>query len=512
VAPARDRPEDRDSRAGDPDLHVDLESPLPAPLPVGVATAVFCYGTCFHRRDDVATLEIVVDGVRYPAAATRMPRVDVFGSAPEVSRGRSYRSGFWATVPIAARRSPGVVELRAAVRLAGGGELVETIGHVEVVTPDPPPSHESLRGRIGPDTIAVCMATYDPDPALFGIQLESLRAQTDTGWVCLISDDCSTPERFAQIRETVGADERFVVSRSEKRLGFYRNFERALKMAPADVPLVALCDQDDRWYPEKLEVLRGALGRAQLVYSDQRLVDAGGRVLRDTLWRGRRNNHTSLASMLIANSVTGAATLFRREVAELAVPFPDTPGLQFHDHWLALVALAAGEVAYVDRPLYDYVQHAGAVFGEVSHTDGSRGGEAALRPRRGPARWRAALRDWRAAYFLGYESREVQAQVLLARCGPQLTAAKRRALTRFVSSARSPIAFAWLALRPLRGVIGRNETLGSEAELVQGILWRWLVTIGTAGARSPARRPFDTGFPDAMSFGQKRLRSWRSRS
>ena len=121
---------------------------------------------------------------------------------------------------------------------------------------------------------------------------------------------------------------------------------------------MALCDQDDRWYPEKLEVLRGALGGAQLVYSDQRLVDRSGRVLRETLWKGRRNNHTNLASLLVANTITGAATLFRRELAELALPFPEAPGWQFHDHWLGLVALASGEVAYVDRPLYDYVQHA----------------------------------------------------------------------------------------------------------------------------------------------------------
>ena len=78
-------------------------------------------------------------------------------------------------------------------------------------------------------------------------------------------------------------------------------------------------------------MLRAALGGAMLVYSDQRLVDADGRVLRDTLWEGRRNNHTDLASLLVANTITGAAMLFRREVAELALPFPDAPGVQFHD-------------------------------------------------------------------------------------------------------------------------------------------------------------------------------------
>ena len=67
-----------------------------------------------------------------------------------------------------------------------------------------------------------------------------------------------------------------------------------------------------------------------------------------------------IASLLIANTVTGAASLFRREVGELALPFPQPPGTQYHDHWVALVAMACGEIAYVDRPLYDYVQHGDA--------------------------------------------------------------------------------------------------------------------------------------------------------
>ena len=95
------------------------------------------------------------------------------------------------------------------------------------------------------------------------------------------------------------------------------------------------------------------------------------------MWEGRRNNHTDLASLLVANTVTGAATLFRREIADLALPFPETSGLQFHDHWLGCVALAAGDVAYVDGPLYDYVQHGGAVFGDVT----SPAARGAARPR-----------------------------------------------------------------------------------------------------------------------------------
>jgi hypothetical protein len=472
------------------DLVATLEHPLPATLPAGGATVVFCCGTCFHRHGEIAGLDIVVDGVRHEPTAACMPRPDRVAVDPA-----AFHSGFWGAVPVPPRPS-GEVEVALAARLADGSEEVAPLGRIAIVAREPAPP---LGRPAEPGLIAVCMATYDPDPALLRAQVESLRAQTDRNWACVISDDCSSPERFAEITELVGGDERFVVSRSERRLGFYRNFERALGLAPAEAALIALCDQDDRWRPEKLAILRAELGSAQLVYCDQRLVDRDGRVLRETMWEGRRNNHTSLASMLIANSITGAAALFRREVAELALPFPDTPSLQFHDHWIGLVALAAGDVAYVDRPLYDYVQHAGAVFGEVS------GG----RPRRSP---RGLLRGGRGAYFMGYLPRAVQAQTLLVRCGGRLSGAKRRALERYIASARSPLAFAWLAARPLRLLAGRTETLASETELVHGIVWFRATKLVSRLVRAPGRVPADASFPDPLSFEQKRLRRWRARA
>ena len=291
------------------ELVVDLESPLPASLPAGSATAVFCSGTCFHRDETVERLEIAVDGVRRRSDAFGMPRPDLLRATGEA---RTYRSGFWSTVPIEAPNRAGRIRLQLSARLESGVERVADLGSIEIVESQAAPPRDGPLEPSGHGLIAICMATFEPDIALFRAQVDSLRAQTDDRWICLISDDCSRPEHFDRIREVVGADPRFAVSRSEERLGFYGNFERALRLAPAGVELLALCDQDDRWHPEKLEVLREALGTAQLVYSDQRLVDADGRVLRETLWKGRRNNHTNLASMVIANTITGAAVGFAR--------------------------------------------------------------------------------------------------------------------------------------------------------------------------------------------------------
>ena len=128
---------------------------------------------------------------------------------------------------------------------------------------------------------------------------------------------------------------------------------------------VALSDQDDVWHADKLETLRGAFHseRVQLAYADMAIVSSDGRLLAPSYWTDRANNHTDLASLLLINTVTGAASLFRHELLDVALPFPDVPGKPFHDHWLACVALALGEVEFVDRPLHDYVQHGDNVVG-----------------------------------------------------------------------------------------------------------------------------------------------------
>jgi glycosyltransferase involved in cell wall biosynthesis len=466
-------------------LEIGLDRALPATLPTGSSTAILCAGACCHPEEEIQELWIVIDGVRHPPAAQRMPRAG--------------RSGFWGIVPVRAPDRPGAIEVGVAARLADGRTEEARVGTIAVVE-RPEPLAVAASPEAARPLIAICMTTFDPDPELFQVQVESIRAQTDRDWVCLISDDHSEPTRFDEIRATVAGDERFVVSRSEERLGFYRNFERVLGLAPPAAGLIALCDHDDRWYPDKLASLRAALGEAGLAYSDARRVDRAGDLRASTLWRGRRPNHTNLASLLIANTIPGAACLFRREVVARALPFPDGPGWNFHDHWLAVVALASGDVEYVDRPLYDYVQHPGAVLGRVTT------GPGAARERLG---LRRRLERWRSAYFTGCLQVELYAAVLLARCEDDLTARKRRALRLLGSASRSLIAFAWLALRPLRGLAGRNETLGTESILVRGILWRRLVALYALGRRGPGGFADDLSVPSFEPHGLgARLRRW----
>jgi hypothetical protein len=488
-------------------LWAKLELSLPESIPADRATAVLCFGASFHTDQRIARLEIAVDGIRHPVAAFGMPRMDMFRAHD------AYRSGFWGVVPVGPHGGPGEIVIRLEATLADGTVESEPIGAIAADEVSPPPSYAVERPG-GTPLIAISMATFEPVPDLFRAQIDSIRAQSDPDWICVVSDDASRPERFAEIETVLDGDSRFILSRSDRRLGFYRNFERALGMVPGDAELVALCDQDDRWFPEKLATLRASLGEAELVYSDQRLVDRNGRVLAETLWRGRRNNHTNLSSLMVANSVTGAAALFRRRLLDHALPFPEVPGWQFHDHWLAVVALSTGNLAYVDRPLYDYVQHQGAILGQVM-VESPADSDAVPRRRCSPRAWlRGAAGGWRSAYFCAYLRIQVQAQTILSRCPDRLAPGKRRALVRLANADSSPLAFTWLAARPIRALAGRNETLGAEGQLARGILWRALAALSRAFGKRPGRLRLDASFPACGpdAFSQKRLRRWRGRS
>jgi WsaF, C-terminal domain/WsaF, N-terminal domain/Glycosyl transferase family 2 len=478
-------------------LHAELDSPLPDELAIGSGTALFVAGWCVCPAGRIRELSILLDGEPQPVSASGMPRLDVFRAlhpsldpfAPGVPIDpqsaedpllHGYRSGFWGMVRIAPEGGA-ARELMLRAELDGGGQSLALLGRVRVVDPVEPATIATPARAAGP-LVAICMATHEPPADLVARQLESIRSQSHGNWVCLVSDDCSSPARFAALREQVGEDPRFVLSRSERRLGFYRNFERALALVPREAALVALSDQDDSWHPDKLATLLTELDRAQLVYSDARLVTRSGETISDTYWSHRRNNHSSLLSLLVANAVTGAASLFPRELLDDVLPFPPAQFAHFHDHWIGLVALARGDVAFVDRPLYDYVQHGGASLGHAAanRMTALRDRFAALR--RDP---RERVRMWRMHYFVDACRLLQMATVLDMRCGPRMSAAKRRALRSFLRTDRSWRSLAVLGARGARELVGTPETLGAEWMLFHAFAWRRL--LGATARDRPMR-------------------------
>ena len=54
-------------------------------------------------------------------------------------------------------------------------------------------------------------------------------------------------------------------------------------------------------------------------------IDRDGGLIADTYWTYRRNNHTDFGSLLVANTVTGAASLFERSLLADVLPLAAYP-------------------------------------------------------------------------------------------------------------------------------------------------------------------------------------------
>ncbi len=472
-----------------PSLSIELDRPLPETVSVGAGTAVFVGGRCFHPASRIRSLSFVVDEQRQPVIAHSMPLLDHFrelhaGVSPydtadmaedpgsgEDPLMHAYLSGFWgvARIPSGAEGSECVLGLEAV--LEDGSKAVGALGRIERTRLPEPLVLDRLHDGDKP-LVAVCMATFDPPDDLLARQLDSIRGQTYDNWVCVISDDSSRPERYAALERAIGGDPRFVLTRSPRRLGFYQNFERALALAPARAAYVAMADQDDFWHPDKLATLVATIGDAQLIFSDARVVARDGSLIADTWWSHRTNNHRDLFTLLVANSVTGAASLMRRELLDTALPFPPAQFAHFHDHWLALVALAVGRIEYVDRPLYDYVQHSQASLGHA----GANRVTSVWRRLSNRTGLRERARVWRTFYYVDCCRLTQFATVLEMRCASRMTPDKQRALQRFTGVEDSTPALAGLGVRGMRELSRRQpETLGAEWLLFRGFVWRRLL-------------------------------------
>lgn len=475
-------------------LVVGLEIALPGRLALGRGNAMVIAGHCYHPSVRTRDLWLEVDGDRQPVDHHGLPRQDVFDRAGP-KRGRAFKSGFVGIATVSPRARPGPVEVSVAVELEGGRRAGASLGSVTLepalATPEgfTAPAFDPTAGP----RVAICMATYNPPLDLLRSQLDSIRAQTHQNWICVISDDGSDPQAHAGLRKEIDGDGRFALSPGPQRLGFYRNFERALSLAPASAEFVTLCDQDDRWNPDKLERLLEQIGGAQLAYSDARVVTPDGEVVQPSYWTERRNNYTNFGSLLLANSVTGAASLFRRELLDDALPFPPKLANPFHDHWLAVVALARGEITYIGEPLYDYVQHPGAVIG---HSQANR------RPRPVRQHLMERLRSpgdgSRAVYYYDWYQQLLFAEVLRQRCWERMTPSKRRTLRRLREADRGLVGLTWLLGRRLRRLWGYNETLDRELFYAYALVRRRAVSLWTLARRRPSRRlPRDARVPPA---------------
>ncbi|WP_428920799.1 glycosyltransferase [Marinobacter sp. DUT-3] len=191
------------------------------------------------------------------------------------------------------------------------------------------------------------MATYNGSEYLKA-QLQSFEDQTRLPDELIVTDDCSTDETETIVRDFAKSSP-FKVEfyRNGKNLGYCGNFNAALMKTTGD--LVFLSDQDDVWFPEKIEHMVGVAEhnpQALVVMNDAALTD---NVLNEVGLT--KVGQIRSAGYSMDSFVMGCCCAVRRELLDMCMPIP--AGATGHDNWL--VQFADGLNAKVmDRTVLQY--------------------------------------------------------------------------------------------------------------------------------------------------------------
>lgn len=217
--------------------------------------------------------------------------------------------------------------------------------------------------------LSVALCTYNGERWI-GQLLRSIAEQTRPPDELVIQDDGSDDETIRIIEDfTNGAPFEVRLAQNATRLGSTANFAVALERSRGQ--FIALSDQDDIWYPTKLERLVGELEldpTVTMVLSDADLIDEDGRRLNRRLWDSRMVARTLRRNAVVSERLlarraltTGCTMVIRRRALAAALPFPaalkDPVAPMRHDRWISLIAAAVGTVRAVPEPLLAFRVH-----------------------------------------------------------------------------------------------------------------------------------------------------------
>lgn len=301
-------------------------------------------------------------------------------------------------------------------------------------------------------SVSIAMATYN-GAAYLGEQLASFAAQTRRPDELVISDDLSD-DATVEIAERFAAEAPFPVRihRNPQQLGLHRNFERAMGLAGGELILVS--DQDDVWFPIKVERILAEFGARPdvlAVQHDERIMDQStGQILPGTLLE-RTRQIGGWGQMLAA----GNCTALRRDIVPILLPLPD--GF-FYDSWINWLPELLGARSFLDEPLQAWRRHgANASCPAIAEEKPSRWKGYWQYGREDPRPGWAAYRDHLAAIRDRIAEQAERIDKLLgqgrAAAGAQRATSRIEALDQRISLLVAPRLRRW---RPLLGLWARG--------------------------------------------------------
>jgi glycosyltransferase involved in cell wall biosynthesis len=215
------------------------------------------------------------------------------------------------------------------------------------------------------EDITILLATYNGAKYIKEL-IESIQRQNVTNWKLLVSDDCSTDNTVSIIQKEIEKDKRIkIISKGSKFGSAKLNFFNLMSVATGKYFL--FCDQDDVWYPDKIEKLIREIKQIEneygnipsLVFSDSKVVDERLNVISESFERYQKYDPYDIdfGSLLSLNVAAGCTMAFNVRLLHQALKLESFEHVMMHDWWMMLVAKAFGEIRYLDTALVKYRQH-----------------------------------------------------------------------------------------------------------------------------------------------------------
>lgn len=209
--------------------------------------------------------------------------------------------------------------------------------------------------------VSVAVCTYNGE-AYIEEQINSILNQSVKVDEIIIGDDGSVDNTLFIIEKLLKDSKiRYKVIRNKMNLGYRKNFENAILNTTGQI--VFLCDQDDIWMENKVEVMLAHFTdnpQCLLCFSNAYLVNEELEKLPLSLWDGvhynkNRNKFLSWWELFLSGYyVTGATMAIRKELFDKAYPFSN---IWQHDGWLAMYAAIYNGIEEEPMKLIKYRQH-----------------------------------------------------------------------------------------------------------------------------------------------------------
>ncbi len=228
--------------------------------------------------------------------------------------------------------------------------------------------------------VSLILATYNGEKYLLPL-LDSLKEQSYKDFEVIITDDCSKDKTPLLIKEYIEKNHlsNWFFYENEKNLGYVLNFKKGISLAKGDI--IFLCDEDDIWNKEKLEVMVPLFqGKELLIGSSFKKIDGNGNSIEDSNFLScfssnhglikkkifSRKKKLSFRDLFVYSFTPGCCMAFSSKIKnDVLASLESAP----HDYLISCLASARKEAYYLKDELISYRLHSSNTIGISNKND-----------------------------------------------------------------------------------------------------------------------------------------------